>query len=132
MTLLTDTAPILESDGLFAPIEPFDSGHMVLDNLHTMYWEQSGRPDGLPVLFVHGGPGAGTSPDHRRQCDAQAYRIILFDQRGAGRSTPLGETRRNTTALLIEDMERLREHLGIERWLLLGGSWGSTLRSCSL
>ena len=127
MTLLTDTAPILESDGLFAPIEPFDSGHMVLDNLHTMYWEQSGRPDGLPVLFVHGGPGAGTSPDHRRQCDAQAYRIILFDQRGAGRSTPLGETRRNTTALLIEDMERLREHLGIERWLLLGGSWGSTL-----
>ena len=123
----TDAAPALEADGLFAAIEPFESGHMVLDDLHTMYWEQSGKPDGLPVLFVHGGPGGGTSPDHRRQCDARAYRIILFDQRGAGRSSPLGETRRNTTALLIEDMERLREHLGIERWLLLGGSWGSTL-----
>ncbi len=127
MTQQTDIAPILEADGLFPAIEPFDSGHMALDDLHTMYWEQSGRPDGLPVLFVHGGPGAGTSPNHRRQFDAEAYRIVLFDQRGAGRSTPLGETRRNTTALLIEDMERLRERLGIERWLLLGGSWGSTL-----
>jgi proline iminopeptidase len=121
------TSPTLAEDGLFPAIEPYDQGGLALDDLHTMYWEQSGRADGIPVLFLHGGPGAGTSPNHRRLFDADAYRIILFDQRGAGRSTPLGETRRNSTDLLIEDIERLREHLGIERWLLLGGSWGSTL-----
>ena len=127
MTTQTHPAPALQADGLFPAIEPFASGHIPLDDLHAMYWEQSGQPEGLPVLFVHGGPGAGTSPNHRRLFDAETYRIVLYDQRGAGRSTPLGETRRNTTALLIEDIERLREHLGIERWLLLGGSWGSTL-----
>jgi proline iminopeptidase len=121
------TAANLMSDGLFAPIDPYEVGRLQLDGLHQMYWEQSGTPDGIPALFVHGGPGAGTSPNHRRLFDAEAYRIVLFDQRGAGKSTPLGETRDNTTAHLIADMERLREHLGIDKWLLLGGSWGSTL-----
>src|SRR6476646_6602852 len=92
-----------------------------------MYWEQSGNPEGAPVLFLHGGPGAGASPAHRRFFDPAHYRIVIFDQRGAGRSTPLGEVRDNTTPLLVADIERLREHLGIERWLVFGGSWGSTL-----
>ena len=127
MTKPFDTAPTLDADGLFPVFDPCAHGHMPLDGLHTMYWEQSGRPDGVPVLFLHGGPGAGTSPDHRRLFNPDAYQIILFDQRGAGRSTPLGETRANSTPLLLDDIERLREHLGIDRWLLLGGSWGSTL-----
>jgi proline iminopeptidase len=92
-----------------------------------MYWEESGNPAGIPVLFLHGGPGTGTSPRHRRFFDPVAYRIILLDQRGAGRSTPLGELRNNTTPLLIEDIEKLREMLGIGKWLIFGGSWGSTL-----
>ncbi|HEY5106980.1 MAG TPA: prolyl aminopeptidase [Caulobacteraceae bacterium] len=112
---------------LFPQIEPFDSGHLRLDDLHTMYFEQSGNADGTPALFLHGGPGSGSHPDHRRLFDPGAYRIVVYDQRGAGRSTPHGETRRNTAALLIDDIERLREHLRIDRWLLLGGSWGSTL-----
>ncbi len=98
-----------------------------LDSLHTMYWEESGNPRGVPVVYLHGGPGGGTSARARQFFDPAHYRIILFDQRGAGKSTPLGECKRNTTQLLIEDMERLREHLGVERWLLFGGSWGSTL-----
>ncbi|HNO74334.1 MAG TPA: prolyl aminopeptidase [Nitrosomonas mobilis] len=112
---------------LFPSIEPFADGMLPLDYLHTMYWEQSGRPDGLPVLFLHGGPGAGSSPAHRRFFDPTYYRIIIYDQRGAGRSMPLGEIRENTTPLLIEDIETLREHLGIDKWLVFGGSWGSTL-----
>jgi proline iminopeptidase len=112
---------------LFPQIEPFDSGYLPLDDLHAMYFEQSGREDGIPVLFLHGGPGAGSQPDHRRLFDPQAYRIVVYDQRGAGRSRPHGEVRFNTTSLLIEDIERLRRRLGIDRWLLLGGSWGSTL-----
>jgi proline iminopeptidase len=92
-----------------------------------MYWEESGNADGVPVAFIHGGPGAGSHAHHRRYFDPRHYRIVLFDQRGAGRSEPLGEVRENTTAHLIEDMERLREHLGIVRWVLFGGSWGSTL-----
>jgi len=123
----SEVPPGLREDGLFPPVEPYVEGRLPLDGAHTMYWEQSGNPAGIPVLFVHGGPGAGTSPNHRRQFDSGAWRIVLFDQRGAGRSTPLGETRDNTTDHLIADMERLREHLGIARWLLLGGSWGSTL-----
>jgi len=114
-------------DRLFPQIEPYCSGNIQLDDLHTMYWEKSGNPKGIPVLFLHGGPGAGTIPAHRRFFDPEKYLIVLFDQRGAGRSTPLGELRDNTTAHLVADMETLRAHLGIENWLLFGGSWGSTL-----
>ncbi len=92
-----------------------------------MYWEQSGNPKGVPVVFLHGGPGAGASPVHRQFFDPAFYRIVVLDQRGAGRSTPLGHLPRNTTPALVEDLERLRRHLGIERWLVFGGSWGSTL-----
>jgi proline iminopeptidase len=112
---------------LFPPILPLRSGMLPVDELHTIYWEEVGNPDGIPVLFLHGGPGAGLSPQHRRFFDPHSYRAILFDQRGAGKSTPLGEWRNNTTALLIEDIERLRVMFGIERWLVFGGSWGSTL-----
>lgn len=113
--------------GLFPPVEPHDHGMLPLDDTHTMYWEQSGNQNGIPVLFLHGGPGAGATPAHRRFFDPARYRIVIFDQRGAGRSLPLGETRDNTTPLLIEDIETLRQHLGIEQWLIFGGSWGSTL-----
>ncbi|MCC6916303.1 prolyl aminopeptidase [Nitrosomonas sp.] len=113
--------------GLFPPVEPYDHGMLPLDNTHTMYWEQSGNRNGIPVLFLHGGPGAGATPAHRRFFDPARYRIIIFDQRGAGRSTPLGEVKDNTTPLLIGDIETLRQHLGIEQWLVFGGSWGSTL-----
>jgi len=112
---------------LHPPIEPFDSGMLPLDDVHTMYWEVSGNPDGVPVLFLHGGPGGGSSPEHRRFFDPSFFRAVLFDQRGAGVSTPVGEASGNTTQQLIEDIERLREYLGIERWLVFGGSWGSTL-----
>ena len=94
---------------------------------HTLYVEQSGNPAGIPVVFVHGGPGAGTAAAYRRFFDPDHYRIILFDQRGSGQSTPLASLKDNTTTHLISDMEQLREHLGIERWLVFGGSWGSTL-----
>ncbi len=100
---------------------------LALDDLHAMYWEECGSPGGVPVLFLHGGPGGGASPRARQFFDPWHYRIVIFDQRGAGRSTPLGETRQNTTPLLVDDIERLRRKLGIERWLLFGGSWGSTL-----
>lgn len=112
---------------LFPPTEPLSSGMLQLDALHTMYWEIAGKPDGIPVVFLHGGPGAGSTPTHRRLFDPNVYRVVIYDQRGAGRSTPLGELRDNTTPHLIEDLERLRRHLGIERWLVFGGSWGSTL-----
>lgn len=112
---------------LFMPIEPYETGRMAVDPPHEIYWEQSGRHDGQPVLFLHGGPGAGAAPDHRRFFDPQHYRIVIHDQRGAGRSRPLGETKGNTTQALIADIEQLREHLGIERWHVFGGSWGSTL-----
>jgi proline iminopeptidase len=95
--------------------------------LHTMYWEESGNAAGVPLLFIHGGPGGGSLPHHRRFYDPAFWRIILYDQRGAGRSTPNAELRDNTTAHLIDDIERLREHLRIDKWLLFGGSWGSTL-----
>jgi len=112
---------------LYPEIEPYSAGKLKLDGLHTMYWEQSGNPHGIPVLFLHGGPGAGAAPAHRRFFDPAYYRIVVFDQRGAGRSAPLGELRDNTTPHLISDIERLRHHLKIDRWLLFGGSWGSTL-----
>jgi proline iminopeptidase len=116
----------LRSD-FYPPIEPFETGTLALDDIHTMYFEQSGNPNGVPVLFLHGGPGSGASASHRQFFDPAFYRIVIFDQRGAGRSTPLGETRNNTTPLLIEDIERLRTKLGIARWVVFGGSWGSTL-----
>ncbi len=112
---------------LFAPIEPYDSGMLPLDEIHTMYWEASGNPRGVPVVFLHGGPGGGSSPEHRRFFDPDHYRIILYDQRGSGASTPLAEVSANTTQHLVDDLERLRDYLGIHRWLLFGGSWGSTL-----
>ncbi len=112
---------------IFPPIEPYATGMLKLDAVHTMYWEQSGNPHGVPALFLHGGPGAGATPTHRRFFDPQHYRIVIFDQRGAGRSTPLGALADNTMAHLIGDMEALRRHLGIERWIVFGGSWGSTL-----
>jgi len=103
------------------------SGRLALDPVHEMYWEVSGNPQGVPVLFLHGGPGAGASPSHRRFFDPEFYRIVIFDQRGSSRSTPLGETRDNTTQHLIADIERLREYLQVEKWIIFGGSWGSTL-----
>lgn len=113
--------------GLFPEIGPLEAGMLALDSLHAMYWEESGNPRGIPVVFLHGGPGAGSTPRHRRFFDPRSYRIIVYDQRGAGRSTPLGELRDNTTPHLIADMEALRRFLGVERWLVFGGSWGSTL-----
>ena len=112
---------------LFPEIEPYRTGRLRLDETHEMYWEESGNPDGLPVVFLHGGPGAGAKPIHRRFFDPAAYRIVIFDQRGAGRSTPLGSLVDNTTPHLVADIERLRTHLGIARWVVFGGSWGSTL-----
>jgi len=112
---------------LYPPLEPRRTGRLAVDALHTLYWEESGNPDGIPVLFLHGGPGSGTSPKHRQFFDPKRYRIVLFDQRGAGQSTPLGEYRDNTTQLLIQDIEQLRMMLGIAQWLVFGGSWGSTL-----
>lgn len=114
-------------DAVFPPIDPVATGILEVDAVHTLYWEVSGNPDGVPAVFLHGGPGAGSSPMHRRFFDPQHYRIVIFDQRGAGRSRPLGETRNNSIEHLIADTEALRVHLGIERWHVFGGSWGSTL-----
>ncbi|MBN9413516.1 MAG: prolyl aminopeptidase [Candidatus Paracaedimonas acanthamoebae] len=112
---------------LFPPLESYDSGMLQVDEIHTLYWEQSGNPQGIPVIFLHGGPGYGSSPKSRQFFDPAYYRIIVFDQRGAGRSRPLGEMKNNTTPLLIKDMEKLRVLLDIDKWILFGGSWGSTL-----
>lgn len=112
---------------LFPNITPYASGFLELDDIHNMYWEQSGNPDGVPIVLLHGGPGAGTSPEQRRFFDPDYYRIILFDQRGSGRSTPLGCLIDNTTDHLVNDLEVLRNHLSVDRWHLFGGSWGSTL-----
>lgn len=112
---------------LYPPIAPHASGLLPRPGVHHIYWETSGTPDGILVLFVHGGPGSGTSPRHRQFFDPARYRIILFDQRGCGRSTPHGELADNTTPHLIADMEALRVFLGVDKWLMFGGSWGSTL-----
>ena len=112
---------------LYPPIEPSASGMLKVSDLHDIYWEESGSPGGKPIVFVHGGPGGGTDANHRRFFDPAAYRIILFDQRGCGRSTPHAELQENTTWKLIEDMELLRSKLGIDKWHVFGGSWGSTL-----
>ena len=112
---------------LYPEIEPYRTGTLPVPEPHEIYFEESGNPEGKPVVFVHGGPGSGTEPKQRRFFDPAAYRIVLFDQRGSGRSTPHASLENNTTWDLIADMELLREHLGIERWQLFGGSWGSTL-----
>jgi proline iminopeptidase len=112
---------------LYEEIEPYDSGHIKVSAVHSLYYEQSGNPNGKPVVFLHGGPGAGLIPDYRRFFDPQAYRVILFDQRGAGRSTPHASLDDNTTWHLVQDIEQLREEFKIEKWLVFGGSWGSTL-----
>ncbi len=118
---------INERRELFPRLEPYARGMLDLDGGHRMYWEQSGNPDGRPVVFLHGGPGAGAGPIHRRFFDPYHYRIVVYDQRGAGRSRPSAELADNTTRHLVEDMERLREHLDVERWLVFGGSWGVLL-----
>lgn len=112
---------------LYPPIEPYKSGHLDVGDGHQVYWELCGNPEGKPAVFLHGGPGAGCSPDHRRQFDPERYNILLFDQRGCGRSRPHASLDANTTWHLVADMERLREMIGAESWLLFGGSWGSTL-----
>jgi proline iminopeptidase len=112
---------------LYPPIEPYRTHRVAVDGGHDLHVEESGRPDGLPAVFVHGGPGGGTSPRQRRFFDPGAYRIVLFDQRGCGKSLPFSSLERNTTQDLVADMEVIRERLGIERWVVFGGSWGSTL-----
>lgn len=112
---------------LYPEIEPFDSGMLPVTDIHTIYWERVGNPDGIPVVFLHGGPGGGLIPMYRQFFDPAAYHVILFDQRGSGRSQPHAELRENTTWDLISDIETLREKFGIEKWYVFGGSWGSTL-----
>ena len=116
-----------ERRGLYAPIEPFRTGHLRVSDVHEIYFEESGNPDGKPAVFLHGGPGGGTDQKMRTFFDPRVYRIVLFDQRGCGKSRPAASLVDNTTWHLVADMERLREHLGIKRWLVFGGSWGSTL-----
>ena len=123
---MADHSPAVRGE-LYPEIEPCNTGMLRLDDVHEIYWEESGNPYGTPVVFLHGGPGAGAAAAHRRFFDPAHYRIVIYDQRGAGRSRPLGELNRNTTPLLVDDLERLREHLGVERWVVFGGSWGSTL-----
>lgn len=122
-----DAKPPLPSIPLFPEIEPYDSGFLKVGDGHEIFYEQSGNPKGIPVFFLHGGPGAGCGPVHRRYYDPKKFRIVLHDQRGAGRSKPFAEVAGNTTPELVKDIEKLRVHLGIEKFLLVGGSWGSTL-----
>ena len=112
---------------LYPPLEPYSEGMLPVSPLHTLHYEESGNPKGKPVVFLHGGPGGGIDPLYRRYFDPQRWRVIIFDQRGCGKSTPYAELRENTTGDLGEDIEKLRAHLGIEKWTVFGGSWGSTL-----
>lgn len=113
--------------GLFPQIKPYRSFDFPVDQIHTLYVEECGNPKGVPVVFLHGGPGSGCEPYHRRFFDPLVYRIVLFDQRGCGRSRPHAELRANDTPSLVSDIEALRQHLEIGRWVVFGGSWGSTL-----
>jgi len=115
------------SRDLYPPIEPYSTGRLEVDSVHTLYYEECGDPQGKPVVFLHGGPGGGVNADYRRYFDPRAYRIVLFDQRGCGRSTPHASLEANTTWHLVSDIEVLRGHLGVDRWQVFGGSWGSTL-----
>jgi len=121
MSLLSD-AP-----DLYPSIEPYRSGHLDVGDGHQLFWEESGNPKGCPIVFLHGGPGAGSGSLHRRFFDPDFYRIIIFDQRGAGRSTPYADINKNTTDNLVDDLESLRTHLDVGKWFVFGGSWGSTL-----
>ncbi len=112
---------------LYPAIEPFNTGRIKVSAIHELYYEQCGNPKGKPVVFLHGGPGGGLVPEYRQFFDPEAYRIVLFDQRGSGRSTPHASLEENTTWDLVADIEKLREHLGIDTWQVFGGSWGSTL-----
>lgn len=112
---------------MYPEISPYKTGMLKVSDIHEIYYEESGNPKGKPAVFVHGGPGGGTEGKHRRFFDPQKYRIVLFDQRGCGKSTPYANLENNTTWDLIEDMEKLRKHLSIHHWLVFGGSWGSTL-----
>jgi proline iminopeptidase len=111
----------------YPPIEPYASGRLDVGDGHSLYWERCGTPGAKPAVMLHGGPGAGCSPDHRRQFDPARYDVLLFDQRGCGRSTPHASLDANTTWHLVADIERLREMAGVDRWQVFGGSWGSTL-----
>jgi proline iminopeptidase len=112
---------------LYPPIDPYAAGHLDVGESHHIYWERVGTPGAKPAVFLHGGPGGGISPDHRRLFDPARYDVLLFDQRGCGRSTPHAGLEANTTWHLVADIERLREMAGIDKWLVFGGSWGSTL-----
>src|SRR6185503_7290694 len=112
---------------LYPEIEPFNTGRLKVSDTHEIYYEEVGNPNGKPVVFLHGGPGGGLDADYRRYFDPTLWRVVLFDQRGCGQSTPHAELRDNTTWTLVSDIERLRETLGIEKWVVFGGSWGSTL-----
>lgn len=112
---------------LYPAIEPYSTGMLPVSDLHTLYFEQVGNPDGKPIVFLHGGPGGGCEAFYRQYFDPQKWRVVLFEQRGCGRSTPHAELRENTTWDLVNDIEKLRSHLGIDRWAVFGGSWGSTL-----
>ena len=112
---------------LYNPIEPYDTGRLKVSDTHEIYYEQVGNPKGKPVVFLHGGPGGGIVPEYRQFHDPEAYRIVLFDQRGSGQSTPHASLEENTTWDLVADIEKLREHFGIDKWQVFGGSWGSTL-----
>ena len=112
---------------LYPPIEPYNHGKLKVSELHTIHYEESGNPNGKPVIFLHGGPGGGIAPMYRQYFDPQKWRIVIFDQRGCGQSTPYAELQENTTWDLVADIEKLRQKLGIDRWMVFGGSWGSTL-----
>lgn len=112
---------------LYGEIEPYAGGRLKVSDIHELHYEEAGSPDGKPVVFLHGGPGGGIEPDHRRYFDPKAYRVVLFDQRGCGKSTPHASLDENTTWDLVADIERLRDHLGIDNWQVFGGSWGSCL-----
>ena len=112
---------------LYPPIEPYQEGKLKVSPLHTIHYEESGNPQGQPVIFLHGGPGGGITPMYRQYFNPQKWRIVIFDQRGCGQSTPYAELRENTTWDLVSDIEKLREHLQIPKWFVFGGSWGSTL-----
>jgi proline iminopeptidase len=120
--------PMQSRRTLYPEIQPYDSGMLDVGNGHSLYWELSGNPNGKPVIFLHGGPGGGSSPDHRRQFNPDKYKILVFDQRGCGKSTPYAELDHNTTWDLVEDIEKLRTQVAeVDKWMVFGGSWGSTL-----
>jgi proline iminopeptidase len=124
----TDATRRVAPDAALHPeLEPYASGRLPLDAVHTMHWEACGNATGVPLVFLHGGPGGGCLPHHRRYYDPAFWNVVLYDQRGAGRSTPVAALADNTTPHLVADLERLRETLAIERWVVFGGSWGSTL-----